>query len=308
MSIRLFEWRDLPSLHRCRSECLFLDSTLVLTNGTIFAPTGALLSFISPAAGIFTYLIQNGGKPVLFGQVAHLAGSVSGRLLFLTPQTALENEELQALLDQLSAQVIERGGMYLLAEVDEQTRAFDLLRQAGFGVYARQRIWKLPESQAAKTLPGLRRASQKLDQTSVRFLYANLVPALVQQVEPFATGHLRGMVYYRGSELLAYIEIKHGMQGIWVQPFVHPDAEAIAEALFQVLQALPSRRGRPVYVCVRSYQYWLEPVLEQLQALPGPRQGMLVRHLARRVAPAFQASAAMNGKTTEPTLPVANSR
>jgi hypothetical protein len=219
----------------------------------------------------------------------------------------LENGELQALLDRLAAQLVERGGLHLLAEVDEESRAFDVLRQAGFGVYARQRIWKLPDNRLGTKLAGLRHASLKRDQASVRFLYANLVPGLVQQVEQPITESLRGMVYYRGNELLAYIEIRYGSQGIWVQPFVHPDAEAVAEALFQVLQDLPSRRSRPVYVCVRSYQYWLEPVLEQLGAQPGPRQGVLVRHLARRVTSAYSVPA-IEGKTTEPTVPVANSR
>ena len=36
-----------------------------------------------------------------------------------------------------------------------------------------------------------------------------------------------------------------------------------------------------MYLCVRSYQTWLEPVLEDLGALAGPRQAVMVKHLAR---------------------------
>jgi hypothetical protein len=34
---------------------------------------------------------------------------------------------------------------------------------------------------------------------------------------------------------------------------------------------------------VRSYQTWLEPVLEDLGALAGPRQAVMVKHLARLI-------------------------
>lgn len=307
MSIREFEWHDLPALHRNRNECLFLNSMPALTSGPIFAPAGALLSTLSPASGVYTYLVQEDSRPVLFGQVIHPLGSISGRLSFLTPKTALETPEMPDLLDRLAVQVVKHGGLHLLAEVDERSLAFERLRQAGFGVYARQCIWKLSESRLGKKLSGLRRASAKYDLASVRFLYSNLVPGLVQQVEQPPAGNLRGLVYYRGSELLAYFEVQYGIKGIWVQPFVHPDAEDVAELMFQVLQEMPFRRDRRVYVCVRSYQYWLEPVLERLGAQPGDRQGVLVRHLARRVAPAY-AALSVNGKTTEPTMPMAHSR
>jgi len=306
MSIRLFEWRDLPLLHRYRNECLFLDSTPILTSGPIFAPAGALLSTLSPVTGIFTYLYQEDDLPVLFGQVTHVASTASAHLSFLTPRAALEDADIPALLDQMATQVVERGGLRLLAEVEEQLREFDLFRQVGFGVYARQRIWQLPEGSTGVSLTGLRRATNKRDQASVRFLYANLVPGLVQQAEQ-PSGGLRGLVYYRGQELLAYFEVRYGTRGIWVQPFVHPDAEVVAEQMFRVLQDLPFRSSRPVYICVRSYQSWLETVLETLGAQPGPRQGVLVRHLAGRVAHTY-AVPALNGKTTEPTVPVAHTR
>ena len=61
----------------------------------------------------------------------------------------------------------------------------------------------------------------------IRSLYNNLVPGLVQQVEPLPPDQLRGMVYYQQGELLAYVELRYGPRGIWAQPFVHPDAEDI---------------------------------------------------------------------------------
>ncbi|MCI0553850.1 MAG: hypothetical protein L0287_23115, partial [Anaerolineae bacterium] len=42
-------------------------------------------------------------------------------------------------------------------------------------------------------------------------------------------------------------------------------------------------RNRPVYVRVRSYQAWLEPVLADLGAKGADRQAVMVKHLARLV-------------------------
>ena len=38
-----------------------------------------------------------------------------------------------------------------------------------------------------------------------------------------------------------------------------------------------------MYVCVRTYQAWLEHVLEDLGAKPGPRQAIMVKHMTRLV-------------------------
>lgn len=307
MNVRLFEWRDLPTLHRYRMQCLFLDQALVLTSGPIFAPTGAVLSSLSSVSGIFTLLASEDAENLapLIGQVTHAAGQVSARLSFLAPESPLPASLLAGIIEAMAVQVGERGGLRILAEVDSDHSLYECLRQVGFGVYARQRIWRLAGTGGGQTLPGLRRAQASLDTAAVRFLYANLVPGLVQQVEAPPANWPQGMVLYQGNELRVYVELRYGARGIWAQPFVHPDAGSIAEPLMRMLRDLPYRRGRPVYVCVRSYQSWLEPVIEELGAQPSSPQAVLVRHLslARRQAVA-NAMVVLNGKTAEPTLPV----
>jgi hypothetical protein len=307
MKTRSFDWRDLPALHRLRDQCVYLDNILVLTNGPIFAPAGALLSILSPVTGVYTFLhtgVEAEGS-VLFGQILHTQGWSSAHLSFLAPESAIGGAGLAELVDQMAAQVGERGALHLIAEADEQTEIFDQLRQTGFGIYARQRIWKLTEGPTSSKLPGLRRAVVGRDLASVKFLYANLVPGLVQQVEPPPLSQMRGLVYYRGSEVLAYVEIKYGPRGIWVQPFVHPDAENVVEPIIDLLKNLPYRRSRPVYICVRSYQSWLDSALEKSGAQPSPSQGVMVRHLARRIAQPF-GSLALESTVNEPTVPVAH--
>lgn len=307
MNVRSFDWRDLPVLHRYRTQCLFLDSAQVLTSGPIFAPKGAVLSSLSSATGIFTYLAteESEDHALLIGQVTHASGQGSARLSFLAPDSPLPAALLSAIVETMAVQIGGRGGLHILAEVDSEHPLYERLRQVGFGVYARQRIWRLEGSPTGQTLSGLRRAQASRDTAAIRFLYANLVPGLVQQVEPPPANRLQGMVLYKGNELLVYVEIRYGARGIWVQPFVHPDAESVAAPLMRMLRDLPYRRGRPVYICARSYQSWLEPVIADLGAEPGAPQAVLVRHLslARRQAVA-NSLVVLNGTTAEPTLPI----
>lgn len=305
MSTRPFDWRDLPVLHRLRDQCVFLNDTLVLTNGAFFTSARAALSLLTLTRGVFT--CKNEGceneSSVLFGEVIHNPGHVSAHLSFLAPQSAITSAGLNELVEHMAVQVGEWGAMHILAEADEQTEVFELLRQTGFGIYARQRIWKVSDGPSSGKFPGLRRAVMSRDLASVKFLYAGLVPGLVQQVEPAPANQMRGMVYYRGNELLAYVEIKYGPRGIWVQPFVHPDAGDVVEPMFLFLKDLPYRGSRPVYICVRSYQSWLADVLEGTGAQPGPSQGVMVRHLARRIAQTY-GSLAREAAAQEPTVPV----
>jgi hypothetical protein len=307
MNTRPFDWRDLPTLHRFRDQCLFLDTQLVLTNGPIFAPTGALLTFLSPRMSVITsvYVPSDRKTLALFGQVTHTPGASSAHISFLTPSSSVNGTGLPELVEQMAVQVGERGALHLLAEAEEKTEIFELLRQVGFGIYARQRLWKLSDQPAARTSLGLRRATNSRDLAGVKFLYANLVPGLVQQVEPSPVTQMRGLVYYRGNELLAFVELKYGPRGIWVQPFIHPDAENVVDPIFSFLKDLPYRRSRPVYICVRSYQAWLDPALEKTGAQPGLSQGVMVRHLARRISQTYGSLAVETG-SKEPSIPVAH--
>jgi hypothetical protein len=198
--------------------------------------------------------------------------------------------------------------MRLLADVDEQTQAFEGLRGDGFAIYARQRIWQITGRMPNKQPATKWRSAKSQDGMAMRLLYANLVPGLVQQVEPFNTTRPQGVVYYHQNELLAYVELRYGHKGIWAQPFIHPDAEELAEHFVEFLQQIPNRRSRPVYVCVRSYQSWLETAIEALGAEASPRQAVMVRHLAipQKATRSFGLPA-LEGGQPEITAPIARS-
>ncbi len=145
MNVRSFEWRDLPTLHRYRAQCLYLDHARVLTRGPIIAPTGAVLSSLSSASGIFTYLAaeQAGDQSFLIGQVMHDTGQGSASLTFLAPESLLSVPLLAAIIETMAVQIGERGGMRILAEVDSEhpsTRAcarlvLEFMLASGFGCF-----------------------------------------------------------------------------------------------------------------------------------------------------------------------------
>jgi hypothetical protein len=310
MSIRPFDWRDLPALHRYRRKSVYLNSALLYTRGPMLF-TGAVLSSLTQATGIFTSVsTQNGDTShVLIGQVIHSPGAQAAQLTFLCPDEAMRSAALPALLDHLSVQAVDRGAFRLLAEVDERSQAYEAMRRASFAIYARQRIWQL-EDQTAEITPDLTwQVAVEQDLIAVRSLYNNLIPGLVQQVEPFPAERLHGMVYRQEGDLLAYVELKYGHRGIWAQPFVHPDAEDLIGELVELISHVPHRRSRPVFLCIRSYNSWLEPALEDLGAKSRTRQAVMVRHLAvPQKAVRTYALPVLEGGHPEVTAPIAHTR
>ena len=308
MTVRPFDWRDLPILLRHRNDGVFFDTAQLLTRGTALTPTEVMLLYLTPSMGIFTYLYQSDAAPSLIGQVVHFSGLTLARLSFLTPKAALTSAGLTALLERMMITVGERGALRLLAEVEEHSPAFELLRRAGFAIYARQRIWQVSGETGKNAAYSSWQVAKEQDTLAVRSLYNNLVPGLVQQVELPLGDRLRGMVYRQEGEIVAYLEIRVGARGIWIQPFIHPDAEEPVTSLSGLLQNMSSNRSRPVYLCVRSYQSWLEAALEEWEAQAGPLQAVMVKHLAIAHRPVRSfVLRKVEGGQPEPTTPFASS-
>ncbi len=308
MNIRPFDWRDIQTLYRFRHQSVFLDSALVLTRGPMLV-SGALLSYLAPSAGIFTATRKRTSRaesPII-GQTIQMPGSQFAHLTFLTPEKALNDVPLGSLLDYLAVQAGERGAFRLLADVDEGNPGYEALRRASFAIYARQRVWQMTGQPAGEGAQDGWRVATDRDSIGIRSLYSNLVPGLVQQVEPISPSNPRGLVYYEEDNLLAYVELKYGHKGVWAQPFIHPDAEEVTSWLVGLLKNLPYRHSRPVYLCIRSYQSWLENALEDLGAEAGPRQAVMVKHLAVPQK-AFRSFAlpALEGGQPEVTAPIAH--
>jgi len=278
--IRPFDWRDLPTLHRYRNQGLCLDSTLLATRGQVLTQ-GVLLSFLSPATGIFTWVcFENRDEHPLMGQITHSADSPFARIAFLAPESALDSPKFQELLEGLVQQAGKCGAFNLLVEIDECSVIFEALRKAGFSIYARQRIWKLTDDAHEPDGESYWKTAGSQDTFAVQSLYNDVVPGLVQQIEPHSTDNLHGLVCYKDDKLIGYVDLKYGHRGIWAQPFIRLDVENIDIHLSEMIRSISDRRSRPLYICVRSYQSWLESALGELGAQSSPLQAVMVKRLA----------------------------
>ncbi len=307
MNIRPFGWRDITLLRGYLNRGLFLDSTRVLLHGTSMIPMGAFISFLGPSTRIYTYRCEDDSRPgvAFIGQLTYETGATYARLSFLAPEDAMQQPELSALTDYMAAQMGEKGAFHIVADVDETSQVITLLHRAGFAIYARQRIWRLDGEPVGEEDPALWGSYRSRDSIGIRSLYCNVVPGLVQQVEPLPKKSFKGVVFYKDGDVVAFVELKYGRNGIWVQPFIHPDAEGFSQQLVHVLRNLPGRGDRPLFICIRSYQSWLESAIQALGAKAGNMQAVMVRHLtvAQRAKQPF-AIPAMNGTSAEPTAPI----
>jgi hypothetical protein len=278
----------------------------VLIHGQTLIPLGAFLTYWGPSTKISTYRCEVNTRIPLIGQISYVNGSAYARLSYLAPENSLEAVDLSALLDFMALQVGKEGAFHILADVDESSQVYPLLRRAGFAIFARQVIWRLDGKAIGDEDPVSWRPCRSGDVIGAHSLYSNVVPGLIQQVEPLPKRGLKGYVHFQHGELRAFVELKYGRNGIWVQPFVHPDAESFDRHLIQLLRQLPGRSGRPLYICVRSYQSWLESAIAETGAQSGPQQAVMVRHLSvnLRVKQALPVHA-INGTRTEPTAPIA---
>jgi hypothetical protein len=302
--IRPFEFLDLRFLYRYRKQGVYLDSASVLTRGKGLMPVRAAFSPFSEAMGIFTAVYQAPGKRSrLIGQASHNQGSVAAHLNFLTPGKNIEPDGTAELVEYLVKRMGEHNAQVLVADVDEKTATFEILRQLSFSIFARQRIWRITGISQENVSELSWREMNSQDEFNARKLYHAITPSMVQQVESPPVYGMSHWVYYSQGDLLGYADVVQGASGVWVQPFIHPEMEDVGEHLTSLFASLRPRNHRPVYVCLRSYQAGLSIFLENLHAQVSTSQAVMVRRLTAMVKkPELAALPAING-TTEVTTP-----
>ncbi|MBI3152164.1 MAG: hypothetical protein HYZ21_08530 [Chloroflexi bacterium] len=278
MTIRSLDLLDIPTIARYRNDVLTLDNARALTRGHPLGAMG-LLAYINPARHLYA-AISNGGESALLGGIIHTRGDTFAKLLYLAPSSQLNAPQLPALIEHLAAQAGEWQAFHVIAEVDETSEVFPALRMAGFSVYAWQRVWDASLLEKTESGSGGEwRRMQSIDLPAVQSLHYQIVPQLLHPVEP-APNRVMGFVDH---ETKCFANVTAGMYGIVLTPLIHPDEQDVSEKIMSLVANLPDRRGRPIYLNVRSYQAWLEPVLADLGAKASARQAVMVKHLARLV-------------------------
>jgi hypothetical protein len=295
MPIRSLDILDLPLIARYRNDALTLDSTRALTRGHPLSAAG-FLAYVNPARHMYS-AVANGEKDILLGGVVHSRGESFAKLLYLAPASHLDHIALPGLVEHLVAQVGEWGAFHVIAELDETSDAFPALRQAGFSVYAWQRMWDVSKLRTLNDTKDWKRA-RSVNRPALQSLYHQIVPQLMHPVEPLSK-NARGLIC--DGAVKCYVNLASGAQGIVLTPLIHPEATDVEAKLTSLLNCIPERRGRPVYLCVRSYQAWLEPALADMGARSAPRQAVMVKHLAKYIKEPQTAPAVPSGVSVQPS-------
>ena len=296
MSIRPLDLLDLPIIARYRNDVLTLDTTRALTRGHPLGAMG-LLAYVNPARHLYAALANHEGSTLL-GGIIHTRGETFAKLLYLAPSSNLDDPNLPALIEHLAAQAGEWQAYHVIAEVDETSDVFIALRKAGFSVYAWQRVWDLSRIGKTESASGAAwRRIQSIDLPAVQSLHYQIVPQLLHPVEP-APNRPNGLIH-PGRRCFA--NVSYGVYGVALTPLILPDEGQVSEKLVSLVSQLPDRRGRSVYLNVRSYQAWLEPALEDLGAKAAPRQAVMVKHRARYVKDTQPARVPPSNARIQPT-------
>ncbi|MEJ2512085.1 MAG: hypothetical protein P8Y72_10880, partial [Anaerolineales bacterium] len=246
--IRPFEFLDLRHLYRYRKQGVYLDSASVLTKGKGLAPVKAALAPISEAMGVYTAIYEMPGqRSRLIGQASHTQGAVDAHFTFLTPEKFIEPDGTAELVEYLVKRMGEHKAQVLVADVDEKTTIFEILRHLSFSIFARQRIWRIKEIPHTRVAKLEWREMNSQDEFNTRRLYHAIVPTMVQQVESPPSNGMNRWVFYDQGDLLGYVDVMLGTAGVWVQPFIHPEMENVGAHLTSLLASLLPREHRPVF-------------------------------------------------------------
>ncbi|NIM95504.1 MAG: hypothetical protein GTO18_17540 [Anaerolineales bacterium] len=308
--IRPFDWRDIGLLNRSRENGLCLDSQMAHTRGTSMLQT-IIVDLFAPGRNGCTLVARPSEKDEIaaVGQIMHRAGETRARLTFIGPEEVLYRPYGAELLDALSSAAGERGANHLVADVDENSLAFESMRSAGYAIYARQRIWRLeiPPEGTDRLEKSAWRPETDDDVEAVNHLYLDNVPVLVQQVETPPNQDKGDLVHWHEGELLGYLDIERGSIGVWVHPYFHPAVENLDLLLSDFLSSYTDNQERPLYFAVRSYQGLVGQTLERLGFQLFRDQAVMVKRLAVPVhRPAQAPIPTVEGTRAKPTTPFAH--
>lgn len=288
--IRPFHLTDLALVHRLGEHSVRLQAQAALTS--VSHPTRKALSTMLLGGSYATYVWKSeANEAVGFVQLVLDEGSPNAQIANLGTERQGNSDapvdkesDWLTLLDELVAEAGKRGIHNLIAEVDEEGDELTILRKAGFAIYTRQDIWFNQQPQVTDAA-SLVEPKRQVDEWDVHVLYANIVPALIQSVEPgprVACG--QNWTRREDGELVAYIHFEDGPVASWLQLLIHPNADVRPKDIIRAaLAANDVEQGKPVYCCVRRYQSWLQSSLDKAGFQWWGSQAVMVKHMVKPV-------------------------
>ncbi len=289
--IRSFHLRDVALVHRLGEQGVILQTQAALTR--ISRPTRRAMINMFVGGSFTTFVWKSDDRQAVgFAQLSLDSANASAHLACISAQGArvsrpdnvnIDEDIWLPLLDDLAQEAGRRGVHNLVAEADEDGPELSILRRAGYAVYTRQDIWICDQTPEANS-DDLLHSRQPIDDWDISVLYSNIVPGLIQSVEPtppLFTG--KNWVLRENGELSAFVHILSGPVASWMRLLIHPNAHTKPRIIIsEALGLKPPTPEHPVYCCVRRYQSWLQAPLEQAGFRYWGSQAVLVKHMALR--------------------------
>jgi hypothetical protein len=285
--IRPFTLRDIPLVHRLSEQGMVFHTESALTHDV--RPLREALVNMLIGGQYPTYVWRGDGDEegaVGFAQLRQAEEESHANIICLgsTGKDEMLDEAIWLpFLEQLTEEAGRQGVQSLIAEVSETGDELMMLRRAGFAVYTRQDVWACDSDRMARTYGGGRltfTTAVSSDEWDIHLLYANLVPRLIQLVEPVPPPLEHSWVLRdEHADLVAFVHFNEGTAATWLRIFVHPEAQEDGEEIIAaILRIKPPTASQPLYCAVRRYQSWLQTPLEQLGFVFGGSQALMVKH------------------------------
>jgi hypothetical protein len=244
-------------------------------------------------------LVSRSEKQQVVGQFRYRPDDLNAHIVYIAPalDEDIEDTVWLNILDAMCREAGKHGAHSLIAEVETSSHLFETLRTARFSTYARQIIWRhdAVDIDPANCVIDLE-VETNSDQIGVMSLINYTVPTILQQVAA-PPSDMEGLIYRKNGRIEAYIGVSEGVNGVYLLPFIHPDVLGEAENIIEAAVAQIDRCAKvPIYVCVRSYQNWLNPIFEDLGFEEWIEQAVMVKQIAAGIRHPGFAKIALRGK------------
>lgn len=245
-----------------------------------------------------------------YGQIEKRQNRQFAQMCYLGCQESPDSINICRLLEQLVKSAGAWKAWGVLADLPEDSTFLDGFRKAGFTIWARQNIYKLGSTENDYNEIGLIwRLWTSDDINLMNALYKEIVPGSVQCIEPITRKAALGLVAYQpDGRLAAYADLEYGPKGVWVQVISRPEVKS-TDLLRTLPGVIPELSGRPVFLCVRSYQPWLDAALEEMGNIRSEAQLLLVKHLVlRKTLERSTVKQIFEGSNMEGSLPLTRTK
>ncbi len=293
--IRPFDLRDVTLVAQLENQGTPLNAELALTRKPrpLQSALASFLSMHNHRARTYVCRValpDHAEKLEGLVQIRPRQGTSRGYVTFIAPALAAADHAGTVwthLMEYVSLEAAGLGIHHLIAEAPEDGDEVEVLRRSGFAIYLRQDIFRLDPAGRPAAPSGTLRAREDVDTWAIQQLYFNTAPRLAHLAEgvPLSgRSGARGYIYEEKGELAAYVEVRRGSRGAWLNLLVHPDAESRAPHIMgAALAELGAAWDRPIYCGVRRYQEWLRRPLESLGFSPFGASVLMVKHLVAHV-------------------------